>query len=246
MSNLISYSAQDGLARLRINRPESRNALTLAMYADLIEYLRQADTDPDVRVVLLDGGNYFSAGNDLSDFTGYRKGGEFIALTFLKALHQFSKPLVAAVEGGAVGVGTTLLQHCDFAYAGASTLFSLPFINFGLCAEGGSSQLLAQGSNAKQAARWLLLGEPFTASAALNAGLLTEVVEDGLAIDLAMKTVDRLLQMHPEGLKTTKALIRRARPGLEQTLEVEIDHFTTLLEGDYAQQCLTNFTRRSR
>lgn len=246
MSELITYKVVEGVAQLSLDRPAARNALSLSMYSSLIGYLRRADADPQVHSLLLDGGSYFTAGNDLDDFIGYRKRGEFIALTFLKTLHHFSKPIVAAVEGGAVGVGATMLQHCDFVYAGASTRFSLPFINFGLCVEGGSSQLLGQGASAKQAARWLMLGEPFSATDALRAGLLTEVVDDGMARDKALKTLNRLTQLHLEGLQATKVLIRRARQGLEETLEVEIDQFTSLLESDYVQQCLHRFSKRSR
>jgi enoyl-CoA hydratase/carnithine racemase len=139
-----------------------------------------------------------------------------------------------------------MLQHCDFVYAGRSTKFSLPFINFGLPAEGGSTLVLAQGAGARQAARWLLLGEGFTADEALAAGLLTEVLDDDAALAKARETATRLAAFSPEALRINKMLLRQAKPALMQTLESEIDQFTTLLEGETAQAALRRFTEKTK
>ena len=245
-SPYILTDTQDGVTTITLARPERRNALDLAMYRAMADAVTAATYSPATRVVLFTGGAYFTAGNDLSDFVGYKKGGEFVALTFLKALAGCLKPVVAAVERGAIGVGATMLQHCDFVYAGRSTRFSLPFINFGLPAEGATTLILAQGAGARQATRWLMLGEPFTADEALSAGLLTEVLDDDTTLANAQLTAARLAEMSPEALRISKMLLRQARPALIQTLETEIDQFTTLLEGETAQAALRQFTQKAR
>ena len=243
----ILIQSQDGITTITLSRPDRRNALNLGMYRALADAFTVANNDTAVRVVVLTGAEgYFTAGNDLSDFVGYQKGGEFVALTFLKAISSCLKPVVAAVERGAIGVGATLLQHCDFVYAGRSTTFSLPFLNFGLSAEGGSTLLLAQGAAARQVTRWLMLGDAFNAQEALGAGLLTEVLDDGSALAKANEVAGRLAAQSPEALRITKMLLRQAQPALQQTLEAEIDHFTSLLEGEAAQAALKRFTEKSK
>jgi len=243
----ILIDTQDGITTITLSRPDRRNALNLGMYRALADVFVAANNDTAVRVVVLTGAEgYFTAGNDLSDFVGYKKGGEFVALTFLKAISSCLKPVVAAVERGAIGVGATMLQYCDFVYAGRSTKFSLPFINFGLPAEGGSTLVLAQGAGARQATRWLMLGEGFTADEALAAGLLTEVLDDDGALVQAREIAARLAAFSPEALRINKMLLRQAKPALLQTLETEIDQFTTLLEGEAAQAALRRFTEKAK
>ena len=246
-SPYILTDTQDGITTITLARPERRNALDLAMYRAMADAVTAASHDPATRVLLFTGaGGYFTAGNDLADFVGYKKGGEFVALTFLKAMASCLKPVVVAVERGAIGVGATLLQHCDCVYAGRSTRFSLPFINFGLPAEGASTLILAQGAGARQAARWLMLGEPFSADEALAAGLLTAVLDDDTTLSKAHETAARLAALSPEALRINKMLLRQARPALLQTLETEIDHFTTLLEGEAAQAAIRQFTEKAK
>jgi enoyl-CoA hydratase/carnithine racemase len=237
----------DAVTTLTLNRPERRNALTLDMYRAMTEAVRVAHFDPETRVVVLTGANgYFTAGNDLGDFVGYEKRGEFVALGFLQALAACTKPIVAAVERGAVGVGATMLQHCDFVYAGRGTRFSLPFINFGLCVEGGTSLSMARGPMARQVTRWLMLGEPFDAEEALAAGLLTEVLDDDATLAQAQATAARLAAQQPAALQATKALLHKARGPMHDTLTEEIDRFTDLLAGDFAQEQLRKFTSKAK
>ena len=145
MSNPIQQEKHNRTQILRINRPDQKNALTKAVYSDLADGIADAHNDPDIRVILIAGNNEcFTAGNDLSEFENGMP--EDFRSTpvgrFLFALAEASKPIVAAVNGPAVGIGTTLLLHCDLAWAGSNTTFRMPFVNLGLCAEGGSSVLL--------------------------------------------------------------------------------------------------------
>ena len=243
----ILVSHADGITTLTLSRPERRNALTLGMYRALADALTEATHDTQTRAVLLTGANgYFTAGNDLADFIDYRKGGEFVALTFLHALAACKKPIVAAVERGAIGVGATMLQHCDFVYAGGNTRFSLPFINFGLSVEGGTSLALGRGPLARQVSRWLMLGEAFSAAEALAAGLVTEVLDDDATLAAAQTTAARLAAMPSEPLQRTKALLQKARGPMHETLAEEIDYFTDLLQGEFAQEQLRRFASRGK
>lgn len=243
----ILVSQADGITTLTLTRPDRRNALTLGMYRALADALTAATHDTQTKAVLLTGADgYFTAGNDLADFIDYRKGGEFVALTFLHALAACKKPIVAAVERGAIGVGATMLQHCDFVYAGRSTRFSLPFINFGLSVEGGTSLALGRGPLARQVTRWLMLGEPFSANEALAAGLVTEVLDDDATLAAAQTTAARLAAMPSEPLQRTKALLQKARGPMHETLAEEIDYFTDFLQGEFAQDQLRRFTSRGK
>lgn len=242
MTDSILLQREGRVATLTINRPERRNAIDGAMYIALAEALREADADDAISVVLLTGaGGYFTAGNDLAEFIGYDKADEFIPLRFLHALADLRKPLVAAVERGAIGVGTTLLQHCDVVYAGRSTRFHMPFLSFGLCPEGGASVLLPIAAGAKQAARWLLLAEPFDAQQALAGGLVTEVVDDDATLARARAAVDKLAAMPPRALIASKRLLKQAHPDLKTVIDREIDAFTDLLVTDEAQAALRGF-----
>lgn len=242
----LQIRRQDGITTLTLARTERRNALDSGLYRALTAALRKAADDPQTRVVLITGGDYFSAGNDLTEFVGYRKSADFIPLLFLRQLAACRKPIVAAVEGGAIGVGATLLQHCDFVHAGRSTRFHLPFAQFGLCVEGGASVILGQGAMARQAARWLLLGEPFSAEDALAAGLVTSLTDDGRALEAAYDTGRRLSALPCGGVQATKLLLRNGRTQLAAAMDEEIKQFTDLLQSDAAQQALTEFLARRK
>lgn len=240
----VLHRIDDGILHISFNRPARRHAINFDMYLQLAWLLTMASAEDAVRVVLLGGtDNYFTAGNDLADFIGYQEGEDFIPAHFLGALSRCTKPIVAAVEGGAIGVGSTLLLHCDVVYAGRSTKFLMPFINFGLCPEGASSLLLARAAGYKQAARWLLLGEGFGAADAQQAGLVTEVVDDLAAMASALRTASRLAALPHAAVLQTKALMRRAEGGLVQSvLDDENLAFAALLAGPAAQDALRAFT----
>ncbi|HEX8601931.1 MAG TPA: enoyl-CoA hydratase-related protein [Pseudoduganella sp.] len=240
----ILHRTEDGVLHITFNRVARRHAITFDMYLRLAWLFTTASTDDAVRVVLLSGeGDYFTAGNDLADFIGYEEGDEFVPAHFLGALSRCTKPIVAAVEGGAIGVGSTLLLHCDVVYAGRSTKFLMPFINFALCPEGASSLLLPRAAGYKQAARWLLLGEGFGAADAQQAGLVTEVVDDSAALASGQRTAARLAALPHAAVLQTKALMRRAEAGLVQSvLDDECESFSRLLASPAAQSALQAFT----
>src|ERR1700754_1599038 len=171
----------DGVRLLTIDRPERRNAIDLATYRALTAAIDDADRDPEVRCCVLTGvGNVFTSGNDLADFQQpHGPGPGEAAVLFLHTLVDVSKPLVAAVEGFAVGVGATMLLHFDLAFAGRSSRFRLPFVDLGLCPEGGSSYLLPQVAGLKRASELLMLSEEFDAQTAAEAGLINGLVDDG-------------------------------------------------------------------
>ncbi|MES2258469.1 MAG: enoyl-CoA hydratase-related protein [Pseudomonadota bacterium] len=241
----VLHRLEDGVLHITLNRAARRHALNFDMYLQLAWLFTMASGNDAVRVVLLSGAaNYFTAGNDLGDFIGYQEGDDFVPAHFLGALSRCTKPVVAAVEGGAIGVGSTLLLHCDVVYAGRSTKFLMPFINFALCPEGGSSLLLARAAGYKQAARWLMLGEPFGAAEALQAGLVTEVVDDLAAMDSAARAAAKLAALPHAAVLQTKALMRRAEAGLVQSvLDDECQAFAALLAAPEAQAALTSFTQ---
>jgi len=174
----IRVLAEAGICTITFNRVAKKNSLTGAMYLALAEILQQATSSADVRVVLFQGdASVFTAGNDLGDFLhGPKPDDNAPPFQFLQALAAFPKPIVAAVCGPAVGIGTTMLLHCDLVYAGDNAMFSLPFVNLGFCPEGASSLLLPQLMGHQRACEALLLGDPFMAEAALEVGLVNRVV----------------------------------------------------------------------
>jgi enoyl-CoA hydratase/carnithine racemase len=215
MPETISAEVVAGCLRLRLMRARKKNALTGEMYLALSEALLTASADETIRVVVISGeGADFCAGNDIVDFAQKAMSGgqdaaeNSPALVFLKTLCYFDKPLVAAVEGLAVGIGTTMLLHCDLVVAGASARFSVPFLKLGLTPEGGSSRLLPPLMGHRKAFEWLAFGEAKDATWAQTCGLINQVVADGEALTVAMDFAERLAHLSPSALKHTKSLMR--------------------------------------
>jgi enoyl-CoA hydratase/carnithine racemase len=177
MTDILNHIDQ-GVMTLTFNRVDKKNSITSAMYATLADALAQAEQDAAVRVVVIQGHEtIFSAGNDIADFLNNPPAGqESGVFRFLRNIASFSKPVIAAVAGPAVGIGTTLLFHCDLVYAGDNAAFSMPFVNLGLCPEAASSLLVPQMMGYHRAAEALLMGEPFMAEAAQEVGLVNRVV----------------------------------------------------------------------
>ncbi|MBL8251193.1 MAG: enoyl-CoA hydratase [Candidatus Competibacter sp.] len=241
----IVTEARDGVALARIRRPEKKNALTVAMYAALAAVLRNVSADPEIRVLVLTGcGDSFTSGNDIVDFLTVPPAGEDSPVfQFLTALHRFEKPLVAAVNGLAVGIGVTLLLHCDLVYARAGAALRLPFANLGLCPEAGSSVLLPQRVGHARAAELLLLGEPFSAEQALAWGLINGIGDDADAtLALALVAARRLAAQPAAALRLTKALLKgHETEQIEAAIAREGRHFVELLHSPPARAALEAF-----
>ena len=214
----ILTEREGGVLRLQINRPEKKNALTLAMYSEMASVFEAAERDHAVRVVLVHGHpDVFSSGNDLGDFMNSPPDGEDApVLRFIKAISTASKPIVAAVSGPAVGIGTTMLLHFELVYAAEATRFQLPFVNLALPPEAGSSLLLPARIGYGRAAELLLLGEPFSPATALEYGLITGIAADGeAALAMAKAAAGKLAAKPPAALRLAKTLMKQA--GAEAT-----------------------------
>ena len=194
-----------------LNRPDKKNALTHAMYSTIADALASAAGDPSVRVILITGtGDAFTSGNDLGDFLNAPpEGGESPVLRFLAALSAAEKPVVAAVNGLAVGVGTTMLLHCDLVYAARSATFSVPFVNLALVPEAASSLLLPRRIGHARAAELFLLGGKLDAAQAEAMGLVAAVFDDGRLVDEALQRARALAAKAPSAVRATKALMKR-------------------------------------
>ena len=246
----ILTESRDGTLLVRIHRPDRKNALTLAMYSGLTAALAEATRNPAIRVVVITGsGDSFSSGNDIADFlSSPPSGDQSPVFQFLAALRQFEKPLIAAVNGVAVGIGVTLLLHCDLVYVRAGATLQLPFVNLGLCPEAGSSLLLPRLIGYPRAAELLLLGEPFSAEQALEWGLINALGADAeLTLDLALAKARRLAGLSAMAVQWTKGLLKRAETeAVRETIAVESRHFIELLCSPEAAAALQAFANRRR
>lgn len=240
MSQHVQVTTADRITTIRIDRPEKRNAITLEMYAALHAGLDAASADRSVRAVIIRGApTCFSAGNDLNDFVRANQGGGDIEapLGFLRALAGFDKPLLAAVHGVAIGVGTTLLLHCDLVFAAPSAQFRTPFVELGLVPEAGSSLLLPALIGERRAAQLLLLGETIDAATALAWGLVNEVSADPDA--RAHAAAAQLAATSPAAVRATKGLIRRPfRADVLEAMKIEGDAFAERLRSPEAMEAL--------
>ena len=244
---LVSYAVSNGVAHVQFLRPEKRNALTTAMYIDMVSYLAQAEQDSAVRCVVFSGaGEHFSAGNDLADFLNappMTEASPVVQLLF--ALARATKPLIAAVEGFAVGIGTTLLLHCDFAYAARDAKFSLPFVNLALVPEAASSLLLPKIAGYTRAAELLMLGEAFDSVKATHCGLLTDVCEHGQALARALETAEKLSKKPPAALRSAKRLMKAPLlASIESAIHNEIAIFTQCLQSPEAKEAFQAFMEK--
>jgi enoyl-CoA hydratase/carnithine racemase len=249
MTPLILAETADRIARIRLNRPDKKNALTAAMYQGLADAIAAAEADPQVRVILIHGqADCFCAGNDLKDFLdGPPHSEDAPVARFLKAIATAAKPLVAAVGGPAVGVGTTMLLHCDLVYAAPDARFQLPFVSLGLVPEAGSSLLLPLLAGYHRAAELLLLGRPFSADKALAAGFVTEVIPAADLLEHAREAAAALAALPPESVRLTKALMkqRHAAPVAERMAE-ESRLFRQRLGSADAREAMTAFFEKRK
>lgn len=244
----IQVTQQDGLLTLRFNRPDKRNAITQAMYTAMADALEQAATDDACRVVLFAGSqDCFTSGNDLKDFmTGMDNLAEAPVLRFLRVAATFPKPMVAAVNGHAVGIGTTLLMHCDLVCVGEHSQLQLPFVNLGLVPEFASSLLLPGIVGYPKAAEWLLLGNVFGPQDALAAGLINDVKPVSDVEPQALAWARDLAAKPPEALQAARRLMRQPRQvATLETIEQEAHEFAQRLKSpEFAAQMTRFFQQR--
>lgn len=223
-ANLIRVSCRDHIMTIVMNRPEKKNALTIGMYAAMTEALAEAEKDRAVRVVLLAGeGGNFTSGNDLGDFVQTPPQDESSPVfRFMREISAAEKPIVAAVSGLAVGIGTTMLLHCDLVYAGESSKFLMPFANLGLCPEAASSYLLPKLVGYQRAAELLLLGEPFGAAKGKEIGLVNDVYPDDQVLDRALEKANRLATQPQASVRLTKRMMKKGEAEIvRQTISEE-------------------------
>jgi enoyl-CoA hydratase/carnithine racemase len=251
----IQVHHDQGVCTIVFDRPSKKNAFTQAMYVAFLAALERAAGDPATRVVLLHGtGGVFTAGNDLLDFANNPPVGKAAAeldekglprhplLRLLHTLPRFEKPMVAAVQGPAVGIGVTMLLHCDLIYAGEGARFSLPFVNLGLSPEAGSSLLLPRIMGHTRAAELLMLAEPFSAATAREYGLINQVLADDVVIDRARSIAQTLARKPAAALRATKRLMRAPlADSITQVIDREVEVFSQRLVSPEAREAFEAF-----
>jgi enoyl-CoA hydratase/carnithine racemase len=247
MDSHVLVERRDSVLSVTLARPERRNAITVAMYAALADAIESAANDNSIRLISLEGqGEDFTAGNDLGDFLQAMpepgSGQDIPVWRLLRALARNQVPIVAAVHGNAVGIGTTMLFHCDFVLAEEGSRFVMPFVDLGLVPEAASSLLFPRLAGRRRAARYLLLGEPFGAAEAMEMGLASHAVPQGQLKPALEGLVTQLLAKPPEALRQTQKLLRKEdTKEILQRMELENGHFGERLQSDEVKQAITAF-----
>jgi enoyl-CoA hydratase/carnithine racemase len=248
MSDVLQH-VESGVMTLTLNRVDKKNSFTGAMYATLADALTQAATDTSVRVVMFQGHEtVFSAGNDIGDFLNKPPSGpDASVFRFLNAIATFPKPLLASVCGPAVGIGTTMLLHCDLVYAGDNAMFSMPFVNLGICPEAASTLLVPKLMGYQRAAEVLLMGDPFMAEAALEVGLVNRVVPPTEANALAQQQARRLAAKPMSSLVETKRLLKASiTPAVLDRMREEGAIFGRMLQEPAAKEAFSAFLEKRK
>jgi enoyl-CoA hydratase/carnithine racemase len=243
----INTERSGSILRVEFNRPEKKNAITSAMYTRLADIFNEAAEDEETRVVLWHGaGDAFSAGNDAGDFLKNPPGpGQSPQASLMDAFIRFEKPIVVAVQGAAVGGGTTMLTHCDFVYAGENARFQLPFINLALVPEFGSSYSIPARIGHLRAAELCLLGEPFGAARAAELGLVTRVVPDQHLFATAMETAQKLAAKPGDALRASKRLLKQGFISqVNAAIKLEMQEFSERVRSAEAKEALSAFLEK--
>ena len=247
MDSHVLVERRDNVLSVTLARPERRNAITVAMYAALADAIESAADDRSVRLITLEGqGEDFTAGNDLGDFLQAMpepgSGQDIPVWRLLRALARNQVPIVAAVHGNAVGIGTTMLFHCDFVLAEEGSRFVMPFVDLGLVPEAASSLLFPRLAGRRRAARYLLLGAPFGAAEAMEMGLASHALPQGQLKAALEGLVTQLLAKPPEALRQTQKLLRKEDTDeILQRMELENGHFGERLQSDEVKKAITAF-----
>ncbi len=245
----IKTATMNGVATIEIARPEKKNALTMVMYRQMADALVAANADAAVRAVLIIGQpGIFTSGNDIEDFMQRAPGNlESPAFGFMQALIDCDKPVVAAVTGAAIGIGTTLLLHCDFVYVSDEARLALPFVSLGLVPEFASSLIVPLLMGNTRAAEKLLLGDPFSASDAVECGIANAVLPAGEVANHARRVAERFNALPPGAVRETKKLMRRARgDSTRQAIEAEARVFAERLQSPEAREAFSAFFQKRK
>ncbi|MEN0040868.1 MAG: crotonase/enoyl-CoA hydratase family protein [Pseudomonadota bacterium] len=245
----IEIGREGRVQTIRFNRPEKKNAITRAMYREMADALNGANDDDDIAVTLIMGtGGIFTSGNDLADFIAVAAGGEqpTDVHDYLKAMANAKKPFIAAVDGLAVGVGTTTLMHCDLVYASPQAWFQTPFLDLGLVPEAGSSLIASRIMGHQMAYELLVLGERWSAERAEKAGLVNTIVEADRLEAHAMEQAQRLAAKPPQALKLSHDLMRNGPEDIVERIQHEGQMFADRLKSDEARAAFLAFMNRKR
>ncbi|HJW39544.1 MAG TPA: enoyl-CoA hydratase [Candidatus Udaeobacter sp.] len=248
MSDILTERSGN-ILRIQLNRPEKKNAMTLAMYKTMADLLNDAAKDDQIRVVLWHGaGDSFSAGNDIEDFLKNPPGpGKSPQARLIEALINFDKPIVAAVQGAAIGGGTTMLTHCDFVFAGESAKFRMPFVDLAVVPEFGTSYSVPARFGYLRAAELILLGLPFDAHRAAELGLVTRVVPDQELLGTATDIARKLAEKAPRALQGCKRLMKSStRDQLYRAVELENEEFAVRVRSAEAKEAFNAFLEKRK
>ena len=245
MSHIITEVNNHCLS-IVINRVEKKNALTREMYQAMADAIFDIKEDKTIKAIIIKGaGDCFTAGNDISDFTEQQENAHVPeTASFMRALAECKVPVIAQVHGVAVGIGTTLLLHCDFVYATPDSRFVLPFINLGLVPEYASSYLLPKVAGHIKAAEWLMLGEPFSAEEAYQFGLLTKIVDANSISQVVKDTAQKLVEKPTFSLMQTKSLLKGDGERITLQMNEEFDIFLEALGTTAAQEAFDAFLKK--
>jgi enoyl-CoA hydratase/carnithine racemase len=246
MTEELIVTTADSVMEIRFNRPEKKNALNRAMYEGVVTAFEAAESDPAIRVIMLTGtGDTFTSGNDIKDFQQRAANRNTSAGSpFLTSISTLKKPLIAAVNGAAIGVGTTMLAHCDLIVAARSARFVMPFTRLGLVPEAGSSLLFPQLLGHQRASAMLLLGDALDTDAALAAGLVYQVVDDAELMAAARAVAGRLAALPPQAVRQTKHLMRRGKPELPARISEELELFRERVYSPEAAEAFAAFMEK--
>jgi len=243
----IQYTKEGAIASLRINRPQKKNALTVEMYTAMVDALQDASADQVIRVLGIFGGQDFTAGNDIGDFMaagGFNE--DTPVIRFLRAISTFEKPIVAGVKGVAIGIGSTMLMHCDAVVAGRSARFALPFTKLGLVPEAGSSVLLPLIAGRMRASWLMLSGEQFGAEEACNMGFVSRVADDHDVDGAVAMMCGILAELPPNAIATTKRLLKKHfAAAIDNAITEEARAFAAALQSDETRAAFMKFMQRA-
>ena len=243
MSDLILTSNAQGIFTITLNRFDKKNALNTEMYQQICQHFKDAMTNENIHCLVIQGNaECFTAGNDLDDFLQCSHDEDLAALEFVRTLAEFNKPLIAAVAGAAVGIGTTLLLHCDMVIAANNSKFKLPFTQLGLCPEAGSSLLLTQRVGHNRAFELLVLGKTFSAEQAFEYGIINQVCQPNELLSIASNVASSIAKLPQDAVLTSKKLMRQANQAmLPQIIKEEGEQFVRLMNTEECKNILSSF-----